>query len=407
MKKIALLFISAALVLSLCSCSGNVAIQSDNGGNNVSTKDSKNSSDISISAQSAESSNDNTDESSTVSIDECDINAADIVYDGENSRPPLTVSLSGKQLVENTDYTLSWDNETNVGKHQLTVTMKGSYSGSETVDYYILPPASEITDTSSKVSSITINWNEVPDVDGYIIRYSEDKSLPEDNTKTAETKETSLTLENLPENSTYYFNVSTTKNIADETLVSEPGVVNEASTKKIEVIDGVTYIDGVLIANKTYSLPESFGDGLDEKTLDAFNTMAADALNDGISLWITSGFRSYETQSYTYQSFVYDRGVEEADRASARPGHSEHQTGLAIDVNTTSSAFEGTAEAIWLEEHCVKYGFIIRYPNGKEDITGYKYEPWHIRYVGKEKAAEIAASGLTIEEYYGITSHYS
>lgn len=407
MKKFTFLFITAALILSLCSCSGSSAIQTDGGNKGITSTDNTDNSDTSLTKGSKESINDTSDEISTVSIDECDINTNDIVYDGENSKPPLTVSLSGKQLVENTDYTLSYDDETSIGKHHLTVTMKGSYSGSETVDYYILPPAAEITDVSSKVSDITISWNEVPNVDGYIIRYSEDKSLPDSSTKTAETKETSFTLEDLPENSTYYVTVSTTKNAGNEKLVSEPSEVIEAATKKIEVIDGVTYIDGVLIANKTYSLPESYGDGLREETLDAFNTMAADALNDGISLWIVSGFRSYETQTYTYQSFVYDRGVEEADRASARPGHSEHQSGLAIDVNTTSSEFEGTPEAIWLEEHCVDYGFIIRYPSGKEEITGYKYEPWHLRYLGKEKAAEIAASGLTIEEYYGITSRYS
>ena len=98
---------------------------------------------------------------------------------------------------------------------------------------------------------------------------------------------------------------------------------------------------------------------------------------------------------------------------SARPGFSEHQTGLAIDVNEISDAFIGTPEAIWLEEHCVEYGFIIRYPQGKQGVTGYKYEPWHIRYVGKDNAKRIhdaaVAAGdpyLTLEEYFGITSAY-
>jgi D-alanyl-D-alanine carboxypeptidase len=92
---------------------------------------------------------------------------------------------------------------------------------------------------------------------------------------------------------------------------------------------------------------------------------------------------------------------------SARPGHSEHQSGLCIDVNSTDFSFGSTAEAAWLEEHCAEYGFIIRFPEGKEDITGYEYEPWHIRYVGVETAQEITAQGLCLEEYLNVTSDYA
>ncbi len=92
---------------------------------------------------------------------------------------------------------------------------------------------------------------------------------------------------------------------------------------------------------------------------------------------------------------------------SARAGHSEHQTGLTIDCNDASDSFVGTPEAEWLAEHASEYGFIIRYPKGKEDITGYKYEPWHIRYVGKDLAQELDSSGLTLEEYFGIISEYA
>ena len=79
---------------------------------------------------------------------------------------------------------------------------------------------------------------------------------------------------------------------------------------------------------------------------------------------------------------------------------------MALDYHTPSPALAYTPEAAWIAAHCAEYGFIIRYPQGKEDITGYKYEPWHVRYVGPEKAAAITASGLTLEEYYGITSYY-
>ena len=101
-------------------------------------------------------------------------------------------------------------------------------------------------------------------------------------------------------------------------------------------------------------------------------------------------------------------GKENADRYSARAGYSEHQTGLAIDVNTIDMSFDNTSESVWLRENAYKYGFIIRYPKGKEEITGYMYEPWHIRYVGKELSNKLYKDGsyITLEEYYGINSKY-
>ena len=261
--------------------------------------------------------------------------------------------------------------------------------------------------TRSKVDRIEIEWEPVEGADGYIIHYSTAKSLAPKKCKKIETTGSKITLTGLAINKKYYFHVcSYKKENSGQKTCSDWSRKHSEYLKTIHVIDGVTYVDGILIANKTYSLPADFGDGLDPETYDAFNRMARDAANDGIYLYIISDFRSYQTQNYTYNSFVYDRGVEQADSCSTRTGHSEHQTGLAIDVNTTSDYFDGTPEAIWLARNCVRYGFIIRYPKGKEAVTGYKYEPWHIRYLGAQKAAEIANSGLTIEEYYGITSVY-
>lgn len=102
-------------------------------------------------------------------------------------------------------------------------------------------------------------------------------------------------------------------------------------------------------------------------------------------------------------------GKEKADTYSARAGYSEHQTGLAIDVNTVDMTFDNTDESNWLSNNCYKYGFVIRYPKDKESITGYMYEPWHIRYVGKDLASKLYNNGnpITFEEYYGIDSKYS
>lgn len=169
----------------------------------------------------------------------------------------------------------------------------------------------------------------------------------------------------------------------------------------------VTCIDGIIIVNKSYPLPEEYNPmGLTAGTLRAFRKMACSARKDGICLCVYSGFRSYEYQEKLYNKYVSEYGKETADTFSARAGYSEHQTGLAIDVNSADDSFDDTPEALWLAENSWKYGFIIRYPKDKQHITGYKYEPWHVRYIGVQKARDVYCSGLTLEEYLGIDSVY-
>ena len=168
-----------------------------------------------------------------------------------------------------------------------------------------------------------------------------------------------------------------------------------------------TYIDGILIANKTYSLPQSYAPGWDAEASEQLKVMFNAAKQDGIYLFVKSGYRSYIDQKIIYNGYVRRDGQEAADRYSARPGHSEHQTGLAFDINSTANSFANTPEAAWIAENCYKYGFIIRYPKDKEHITGYIYEPWHVRYLGVEKAKEVYESGLCLEEFLGINSVYS
>lgn len=186
-----------------------------------------------------------------------------------------------------------------------------------------------------------------------------------------------------------------------------PAVNNgEQSEHDIKQINGMTFVDDILIVNKTYSLPADYDPGTSSVAQNAFDKMAADALNDGIYLYVNSGYRSYQEQVQLYTMYASERGIEEADRVSSRPGHSEHQTGLTFDVNSTEFSFADTEEAKWLAEHCCEYGFIIRFPEGKEDKTGYEYEPWHIRYLGEEQAKAVTESGLCLEEYLGVTSDY-
>lgn len=181
---------------------------------------------------------------------------------------------------------------------------------------------------------------------------------------------------------------------------------NSEAGPEIVTKDGLTYVNGILITNKSYSLPKDYDPGLDKEAFAAFEDMIAGASADGVSIYLCSGYRSYADQEYQHNVHVQNKGQAEADKVSARPGHSEHQTGLAFDVNWTDMSFADTKEGKWLAEHCSEYGFILRYPEDKEDITGFSYEPWHVRYLGLELAKEVTESGLCLEEYLGITSEY-
>ncbi|MBN2982898.1 MULTISPECIES: M15 family metallopeptidase [Cohnella] len=138
---------------------------------------------------------------------------------------------------------------------------------------------------------------------------------------------------------------------------------------------------------------------------EALEELFAGAEADGIELKAVSGYRSYATQKSIFERNAEQKGEEVANRTSAKPGQSEHQTGLAMDVSSKSAgyaletSFGDTKEGQWLKEHAADYGFIIRYLKGTEDITGYTYEPWHIRYVGKEIARDVMEQGVTLEQY--------
>lgn len=137
----------------------------------------------------------------------------------------------------------------------------------------------------------------------------------------------------------------------------------------------------------------------------AFETMCRDAHSAGLYLQAISTFRSFFYQKKVYfKNLTAEISILEyqtiRDKVSARAGHSEHQTGLAVDINDLEQTFEETPEAKWLVANSYRYGFILRYPKGKEFITGYDYEPWHFRYLGKEHAKSVFHSGLTYDEYY-------
>ena len=125
-----------------------------------------------------------------------------------------------------------------------------------------------------------------------------------------------------------------------------------------------------------------------------------DAWKSGMFIIVDSGYRSYEYQKVLYNGYLKYDPVNIVDTFSARPGHSEHQTGLAIDLSPIDDSFAYTKEYSWLKDNAHKYGFILRYPNNFVDLTGYKYEPWHYRYVGVDVATYIYNNNITFDEYY-------
>lgn len=198
---------------------------------------------------------------------------------------------------------------------------------------------------------------------------------------------------------------TTTSTTTTTTTATAP--VPTVTTRLIQNINGATFVDGILIVNKTYELPADYPTGaLNPNALAQFNKLTEDAAKLGLSIKCSSGYRSYKDQERIYNNYVAIDGIVKADTYSARPGHSEHQSGLAIDVNSIDYTFLNTPECDWLAKNAHKYGFIIRYPLGKEAYTGYSYEPWHIRYLGVDTATAVYNSGLSLEEYLGITSAY-
>lgn len=158
---------------------------------------------------------------------------------------------------------------------------------------------------------------------------------------------------------------------------------------------------GDLVETGNYSINSNYK--MDREAFEAYKKLYEDAVKNNLHIKIRSAYRSYFDQQYIYNGYVAKDGKAEADRYSARAGHSEHQTGLAIDISAASDLwgdFSKTQEFTWMKDNSYKYGFILRYPKDKEYITGYMYEPWHYRYVGVDVAKYIYENNITYDEYY-------
>ena len=225
-----------------------------------------------------------------------------------------------------------------------------------------------------------------------------------------QTKEKASSTEKKDKSSTTSLTAVTTAQTPSTTISSASSTEETSSTAQAKdaQFNGSYYsVQGkygeVVIVNKKHPLSASYAPGEDPTAQAAFWQLLAAMQAVGLDVSSQySGFRSYETQANLYNSYVARDGQANADRYSARPGYSEHQTGLAFDLMDSSGNLLQEPSAVnWLAQHAHEYGFIVRYMEGKEAITGYMTETWHIRYIGQE-ATDIYQSGLSLEEYFGV-----
>lgn len=180
----------------------------------------------------------------------------------------------------------------------------------------------------------------------------------------------------------------------------------DVSKKELMLVNKFNYLDENYAPDDIVKVSVQFAYGDNEikkEVYEKFRSMYNDAKKEGLYLIITSSYRDYNFQKELWDSYANQKGDEWADSVSARAGYSEHQTGYTLDIvtyNANMSSFETTDEFKWLQDNAYKYGFILRYPKNKEDITGYSYESWHYRYVGKDVATKIKKLGITFDEYY-------
>ena len=208
----------------------------------------------------------------------------------------------------------------------------------------------------------------------------------------------------------YRFNIAEELDIVVERIQEEARALEEELQRQIalnqmalnDVAITPMFIQGILLVNKHHPLPRSWNPGEDPRAGAQVRLLINEMRSLGLDICTSfSGFRSWDHQNTVFNNFVAQRGLREAERIAARPGHSEHQTGLAFDLRHTSGHLVTRApEAEWLATNAHRFGFIVRYPANSEHITGYIHEPWHLRYIGA-RAEEIWRSGLTLEEFLG------
>lgn len=336
-------------------------------------------------------------------IEKLDVSLAALSLDGGEEQK-VTARLTPSDAK---DVSLSWKS---ADKEVATVDKDGNIKGVNTGETTVT-----VTDSVTGLSkdiSVTVNGLELPDsmefdkksvtlevgeVYNSVLKFS-----PEDITHTS---------------AIYYTSDSSVASVTNEGVItakSEGSCTIEAyyendfrlvATMEVNIIDPYVITQPETTVPETPK-PETSKPQASEPQTPSYNGSHKMEVIDGISLWILSSFRSYEDQDVIYNRYVAQDGRDAADTYSSRPGHSDHQTGYTFDLNSLEQDFQYDPAGKWLDKNCYKYGFIIRYPKGKESSTGYMYEPWHVRYIGVDLATKVTQSGLSLEEYFGITSQY-
>lgn len=205
-----------------------------------------------------------------------------------------------------------------------------------------------------------------------------------------------------------YINMNLDYNFYDHIIIqSEPYALNTLVNKYYRLEDSFTPLDLVYINDGYTSTSDPAykyrKHQMSRVVYDDFVALRNKCYEKGISFYVVSGYRSTEAQEKSYNHMANTFSVDEADKTCSRPGHSEHTLGLACDVALDTYSFENIVnhpEYQWFAEIISDYGFIIRYPEGKDSLTGYSYEPWHLRYLGRDLAKKVIKSNLTYDEYY-------
>ncbi len=274
----------------------------------------------------------------------------------------------------------------------------------EVIEYKYKSELTTLGYTEEEINEIEDIYNET-EVQEYLLTKKYDSLLEF-------RKSTIFNIENLDRYDTYEKNNEGKYSSIDVVTYVEVGLDKEFYTEISEITN---YDNPLVLVNKYNKLPSKY-EASDLVTLTSkyssssqkMKKVAAEAMmqmidaakSDGLSMKVISGYRTESLQNTLFTNSTKRNGLEHALIYSAKPGHSEHQTGFAADINSVQESFKNTNEYTWLIDNSYKYGFIERYPSGKEFITGYGYEPWHYRYIGVEDATKVHEAEITFEEYY-------
>ncbi len=354
------------------------------------------------------------------------LSETEIVKDGKKHTPAVTVrDTNGKKLKKGTDYTVTYDpGRKGFGTYDVAVYFQGSYAGGKLLRFTIGLAAPQNLQRSNVGATIaSLSWDRVKYATSYLLYYAPEKAGPYK--RFAEASGCSYNISNLQPKTGYYFKVKAIRREGDRLITGPASAARGLNTHALQITSSgrvlveITQENRLLaVVNHSREIPQSYqpklkelserGKYLDYEAAEAFETMRAAAKREGITLFAYSPYRSYSHQKASLESIIRDRQSQGYSRSRAEelalqvslpPGTSEHNLGLAVDIHSTAQTFKNTRAYAWLQKNGQNYGFILRYPDGREDVTGITFEPWHWRYVGVDNAKKIKKSGLTLEEY--------